>query len=116
MTFGIYDADGKLRLTPAPGTGFVGLYAPDGSFYYTLAPDSGFCGVIAPNGSLFVINATGGAPLGQYASNGALRITTANELNGALKVSGFITVSAIIMESSSYFLLEDGSSKLLLEA
>lgn len=85
---GIYDNDGKIKLTPAPGSGFCGIYAPDGSWYFTLEPGSGFCGSLAPNGSYYVHNATGESFGGRYAANGALRVTSANEYNGAVRVSG----------------------------
>lgn len=89
MAFGIYDVDGKVRLTQSPGVGFVGRYAPDGSMYYTLAPGSGFCGVNAPDGSIYVEDATGSSVVGRVAKNGALRVTSNVENNGALRVSGF---------------------------
>ncbi len=93
---GIYDNDGKIKLTSAPGSGFCGAYALDGSWYFTLEPGSGFCGSIAPNGSLYVHNATGEGFGGRYATNGALRVTSANEYNGALRVSGLSSIVASI--------------------
>lgn len=85
---GIYDTDGKIRLTLAPGGSFVGLYAPDGSWYVTVAPGSSYVGAYAPDGSLYVSNATGSSTVGLRASDGSLRVTLNNENNGALKVSG----------------------------
>lgn len=85
---GLYDADGKIRLTLSPGSGFVGLYAPDGSWYYTVSPGSGFVGMYAPDGSLYVTHAEGSSNTGLYAEDGSFRITTGNDNNGALKVSG----------------------------
>lgn len=90
---GIYDNDGKIKLTPAPGSGFCGIYAPDGSWYFTLEPGSGFCGSLAPNGSYYVHNATGEGFGGRYAANGALRVTSANEYNGAIRVSGLSSLA-----------------------
>lgn len=90
MPFGIYDTDGTVRLTLAPNSGFCGLYAPDGSIYYTeVTAGSTFYGSLAANGSLNVINATGSTTIGRYDPNGSIRVTTLNENNGALRVSGF---------------------------
>lgn len=93
---GIYDNDGKIKLTPAPGSGFCGIYAPDGSWYFTLEPGSGFCGSLAPNGSYYVHNATGEGFGGRYAANGALRVTSANEYNGAIRVSGLSSLAVSV--------------------
>lgn len=94
MASGIYDVDGKIRLTQSPGSGFCGLYATDGSMYFTTAPGSGFCGSTAPDGSLYIVDATGSSTLGVYAPNGAIRVTTGNEYNGAWRVSGVSSVVA----------------------
>lgn len=82
---GLYDADGRIRLTESPGSGFVGLYSPDGSWYYTVSPGTGYVGSYAPDGSIYVTDATGSTELGVYAADGSIRITSGYENNGAMK-------------------------------
>ena len=101
MPSGLYDADGKIRLTQSPGSGFCGRYAPDGSIYFTTAPGSGFCGSTAPDGSMYIVDATGSTTIGVYAPNGAIRVTTGNEYNGAWRVSGVSSVVASWNASTS---------------
>ena len=96
-----YDADGKLKLTASPGSGRVGLYAPDGSIYYTSSPGSGFVGSMAPDGSIYVTDATGSAFSSVYAPDGSIRVTSANEYNGAWRVSGISSVVASWNASTS---------------
>lgn len=91
MTHGVYDADGKIRCTQAPGGTFVGAYAPDGSWYVTIDTDlsPGWHGCRAPDGSLIITDATDSPIIGIYDVNsGAIRVTTSNSLNGALRISG----------------------------
>lgn len=98
-----YDTNGKVVLTPSIGSNFIGRFSPDGSMYFTIDPNTGFCGLNAPNGSVYVVDATSSSTNGLLSPNGSLRITTLNENNGALKVSGFatITTSADFTSSTS---------------
>ena len=96
-----YDADGKLKLTASPGSGRVGLYAPDGSIYYTTSPGSGRVGSMAPDGSIYITDATGSAFSSVYAPDGSIRVTSANEYNGAWRVSGISSVVASWNASTS---------------
>ena len=83
-----YDTSGKVVLTPSLGSGYTGRFSPDGSMYYTVDPDTGFCGLNAPDGSIYVKDVSSSSYSGRLSPNGSLRVTSLDENNGALKVSG----------------------------
>lgn len=115
---GLYDADGKIRVTVGTvGASWRGLYNADGSWNVTVSPGSGFVGRYAPDGSLYVTDATGSTGIGAYASDGSLRVTSLSDNNGAIKVSGLVALgNFLLMETTGYILMEDGTSKILMEA
>lgn len=118
MASGIYDVDGKIRLTQSPGSGFCGLYAPDGSYYGTVVDGSHFVGLFANDGSINISNATGDINLGLLAADGSLRVTLDDSpFNGAMRISGvtFGPPSYILLENGvDHILTEDGLSVLIL--
>lgn len=75
--YGLYSADGELRITIVPGTSFTGLYAVDGSINCVVVQSSATPqGLYHACGAMRVVEAT--SEYGVYAPNGAFYVSGAS--------------------------------------
>lgn len=91
---GLYDTDGRIRVTLVTGSSYVGAYAADGSLNIQYAPGTGYVGRTAPSGAMYVTEYQGTGPAPLYAPDGSIYFTNdPTNFTGALRtVGGALTV------------------------
>lgn len=107
--------DGRSCVTIVDGTTKTGLFAPDGSMNVVEATGS-IIGLYHPCGAIQVTPVDGNSFVGFFAIDGSM-----NVLEGSSRSSGATCIEVVSgsfggAPASNRFLLEDGSSFLLLES
>jgi len=107
---GLYAASGAIRVTVVSGSTWTGLYAADGSLNVIVAPGTSFVGAYHPCGALYVTVGTS-TTMGHHAPDGSMYVVESSTNNGPV----FVSVVSGSLATGSRILLEDGTSKLLME-